>query len=305
MNRGTELTVWEGRTVDEWREAWGAPALLVLDVAGSTNDVARALAEEGAPAGTAVIAERQTAGRGRGGRRWHAPPGTSLLVSVLMRPRADDGMAAVATGAAVPVSAPDAPGVPAPATPAGPAPGAVPLRMGLAVLQAAERVADVRLGLKWPNDVVAPGAGKVAGILCEGSIIDAGGFIVVGIGVNVGQRAEDFPPDVRPTAVSLEQLAGRRISRAALCGAIMEEIRTASARQLAPLGADELSRIARFDVLRGRAVTVDGRPAGTALGVAPDGALLIATPEGTTAPLHSGTLRVLGDETSGPRERYP
>ncbi|HEX6940679.1 MAG TPA: biotin--[acetyl-CoA-carboxylase] ligase [Longimicrobiales bacterium] len=279
MTGGHELAAWEGRPIEAWREAWRAPALTVLDVTGSTNDVARALAEAGAPAGTAVLAERQTAGRGRGGRSWHAPPGSSLLLSVILRPRGGG--------------------------PDGPAPGAIPLRMGMAVIRAAERVADLHLGLKWPNDVVAPGAGKVAGILCEGAVGGAGGFVVVGIGVNVRQREVDFPPEIRSTATSLERLAGREISRAALCGAIMEEIRAAAARHAAPLDPPELDRIARHDVLRGRHVTVDGRPRGTAAGLAPDGALLIETPDGRIAAVYTGTVRLRDGETLGAAERNP
>jgi len=240
---------------------------------------ARALAEGGAPSGTAVLAERQTAGRGRAGRRWHAPHGTALLLSVVLRPP--------------------------PGQPSGSAPGALPLRVGLAVARAAECVAGVVFGLKWPNDVVVDGAGKVAGILCEAVSGADGGFVVVGIGVNVNQRPEEFPPEVRPMATSLYAVTGRKISRAALCGAILEALREAEDRYASPLGAEELRAIADRDVLLGKDVAVDGVPRGTAAGITPEGALLVRDPTGARNPVYSGTVRVLSPGDPGSRERYP
>ena len=116
----------------------------------STNDEVAALARAGAPEGATVVTDWQSAGRGRRGRRWEAPPGSSLLVSVLLRP--------------------------APAH----ANGAL-MAAGLAALEACARAADVDARLKWPNDVVAP-AGKLGGILSE---LHAGA-VVVGLGLNVG-----------------------------------------------------------------------------------------------------------------------
>lgn len=279
IEKGTPLTVWEGRPVEEWRDAWGAPTLVVLDAVGSTNDVARALAEDGAPSGTAVLAEHQTAGRGRAGRRWHAPHGTALLLSVVLRPPAGQA--------------------------AGQAPGAIPLRVGLAVASAAEAVAGISLGLKWPNDVVTPGARKVAGILCEAASGPGGAFVVAGIGVNVNQRPEDFPPDVRTMATSLAAAAGREISRAELCGAILNGLREAGNRYGAPLEPRELRAIADRDLLLGRHVLVDGVPRGTAVGIAPDGALLVRDGAGEVDAVYSGTVRVPDPDDSGHRERYP
>lgn len=279
VTEGAALATWEGRPVEEWREAWGAPRLVVLDAVGSTNDVARALAEAGAPTGTAVVAERQTAGRGRGGRRWHAPHGAAILLSVVLRP--PPGGSAMT------------------------APGAIPLRIGLAVARAAERVTGAGLGLKWPNDVVAPGRGKVAGILCEAVLGAGGGFVVAGIGVNVSQRLEDFPDEVRGTATSLSTVAGRQISRPDVCGAILDALRDAAMRYAEPLDARELEAIADRDVLRGRELSVDGVPRGVAVGIAPEGALRLRGPDGSVSLVHSGTVRVLGSYHSGPREHYP
>ena len=115
---------------------------------GSTNREVAALARQGAPEGVVVVADHQTRGRGRRGRSWESPPGSSLLVSVLLRP-ATPHVAAMATG--------------------------------LAARQACAEVAGAAASLKWPNDVLA-GAGKLGGILAE----VVGDAVVVGLGVNVG-----------------------------------------------------------------------------------------------------------------------
>lgn len=273
------LASWEGRPIEHWRDAWGVPQLVALDVTGSTNDVARALADAGAPAGTTVLAETQTAGRGRGGRRWHATAGAALLLSIVLRPRLAGTPAA--------------------------APGAIPLRIGLAVAAAAERVAGIRPGVKWPNDVVVPGMGKVAGILCEGSVAGDHAHLVAGIGVNVNQSTPDFPPDVRPFATSLRLAAGREVSRAELAGAIIDAVRRAAGRDAAPLAPDELEALRERDALLGAPVSVDGAPLGVALGIAPDGALRVRRPDGRTEAVHTGTVRTIGRENAGRRERHP
>ncbi len=131
------------------------------------------MARAGAPEGTAVVADWQSAGRGRRGRRWDAPPGSSLLVSVLLRPAA--GLAPVALMAA-----------------------------GLAAVEACRVGAGVEAALKWPNDVVVP-EGKLGGILSEAH----GGGVVVGLGLNVDWGDEPLPEGV----VSLAGLAGRRGER--------------------------------------------------------------------------------------------
>jgi BirA family biotin operon repressor/biotin-[acetyl-CoA-carboxylase] ligase len=139
--------------------------------ASSTNDEVAALARAGAPEGAVVIADRQSAGRGRRGRRWDAPAGSSLLVSVLLRPPA--GAAHLALMAA-----------------------------GLAAVEACGTAAGVEASLKWPNDVIVP-EGKLGGILSEAHA----GAVVVGLGLNVDWGDEPLPDG----AVSLAELAGRRV----------------------------------------------------------------------------------------------
>jgi BirA family biotin operon repressor/biotin-[acetyl-CoA-carboxylase] ligase len=132
----------------------------------STNERARALALSGAPHGTLVTAAEQTAGRGRGGRRWSAPAGSALLMSLLLRDL----------------------------------PALLPLAAAVAVCD----VCGPEARVKWPNDVVVPRAdtlAKLAGILIEGRPQES--WAVLGIGLNIAVRIEDLPPDLRGTAATL------------------------------------------------------------------------------------------------------
>lgn len=136
----------------------------------STNDRARELAEAGAPHGTVVTAAEQTAGRGRQGRAWTAPPGKALLYSAILRPLDERHLM-------------------------------LPLAVPIAVCEAAE---ELRRGLacriKWPNDVWV-GERKLAGVLIEARHQD--GWAVIGVGLNIDIRSEEFPPALRETATSL------------------------------------------------------------------------------------------------------
>lgn len=136
-------------------------------VTDSTNERARALAEAGAPHGTIVTADKQTAGRGRQGRTWTAAPGEALLFSAIVR-----GLE--------------------------PRHALLPLMAALAVCEATEAVAPVSCRIKWPNDVWVERR-KLSGILVEAR--PAAGWAVVGIGLNTG--VTEFPDDLRDTATSL------------------------------------------------------------------------------------------------------
>jgi BirA family transcriptional regulator, biotin operon repressor / biotin---[acetyl-CoA-carboxylase] ligase len=251
--------VWEGAPAREWREAWGVPGVELLRSVGSTNDRARELADAGAPHGTVVIAEEQTAGRGRERRPWLAAPGRAILLSVVLRPPA------VAAAA----------------------PGAIPLRVGLAAAEALAAATGLAIRVKWPNDLVV-GDRKLGGILCEGSVSARDIFVVAGIGVNVNQTREELDPALRETATSLRLLLGDRCARAELAAALVAAV--SGAARLEPLHAGELDRLARRDALRGRLVSLNGVPAGTARGIAPDGALLVHGPAGVRE-VRYGTVR--------------
>jgi BirA family biotin operon repressor/biotin-[acetyl-CoA-carboxylase] ligase len=136
----------------------------------STNELAKELAVAGAPGGLVVTADEQTAGRGRRGNEWFAPPGSCLLYSALLRPFAPDGTTLL------------------------------PLAVPVAVCEAAESIAPVRCRVKWPNDVWIDER-KAAGVLVEARPDE--GWAVIGIGLNVAIPQEDFPAELRETATSL------------------------------------------------------------------------------------------------------
>lgn len=137
------------------------------------------LANDGAPEGTIVVAGEQTAGRGRAGRSWNAPAGSSLLCSILLRP---------------PVSAADLP--------------PLPLLAGLAIAEGIEALVDdqraIEIALKWPNDVFLDGL-KLAGVLMQTRVTTEGvAFVNLGVGINVNTRREGLPPG----ATSLAEQTG-------------------------------------------------------------------------------------------------
>jgi BirA family transcriptional regulator, biotin operon repressor / biotin---[acetyl-CoA-carboxylase] ligase len=246
--------LWEGEPASWWQSQWGLP-VEIFDEVSSTNNLARAHAAAGAPAGLLVMAEYQTAGRGRFGRAWQAPPGSSLLMSFLLRPAVVEGSA----------------------------PGTAPLRVGMAMAHAIQRATGVRADIKWPNDLVVAGSGKVAGVLCEAiSTGDDGLVIIAGIGINVSQRPADWPPELRSTATSLQQCAGRALSRPDIMAAAVDAMRPLFVAPLLPLSAAELAAFSRRDALRGRLIAVDQQEdVVTARGIAGDGALLVDGQDGT------------------------
>lgn len=259
---------WENRPVAAWGSDWGiGERLIILERVGSTNTLARRLAEEGAPNGTLIIAEEQTAGRGRAGKPWRAPKGRALLLSIILRPER-------------PLQRNDSP-------------GAIPLRVGLAAAVAIEAAAGLRVQVKWPNDLLVDGR-KLAGILCEGSLTSAArGYLVAGIGINVAQREGDFDPSISQPATSIRIAAGDDCERAVLAHALYRAVVGLAPVLTEPLSDEELVRLTARDPLIGREVTVDGRPAGTAHGIAPDGTLRIIGANGTIDHLRNGTVRMV------------
>jgi BirA family biotin operon repressor/biotin-[acetyl-CoA-carboxylase] ligase len=201
----------------------------------STNERARELASAGAPHGALVTAAEQTAGRGRQGRTWTAPPGRALLLSLVLRVEQ---------------------------------PALVPLAAGVA---AAETVGD-HARIKWPNDVLVEGH-KVAGILVEGRPQE--GWAVLGIGLNVAIRLDDFPPELRDSAGTL----GREPTE---LEPTLHRLLDALERWLE---ADQDTVIAAWrarDALEGRRIEwAEG--AGKAVGIDDAGRLLVGTSSGTVA----------------------
>jgi BirA family biotin operon repressor/biotin-[acetyl-CoA-carboxylase] ligase len=263
---------WEGGGAAELAARWGLPAVHLFARIGSTNDAARALADGGAPHGALVLAEEQTAGRGRSGRAWVSPPGLGVWMSMVARPASL------------------------------PAPGLLPILVGLAAAEALDpfvRPAEVRV--KWPNDLQLAGR-KVAGILCEGTWDGEGpGTVVVGIGLNVLHAPEDFADEVRETATSLRIVSGWAPPRVDVAGAVAGAVMRALSRPPAQLTGALLDALRRRDALEGRTVRITGatESAGTAMGVTPAGALLVRTHEGRLQTVTSGTVRVVEEPEPG------
>ncbi|HEX2194501.1 MAG TPA: biotin--[acetyl-CoA-carboxylase] ligase [Candidatus Limnocylindria bacterium] len=224
---------------------------------GSTNDRAReALAEPGGE-GRAVVADHQSAGRGRRGRQWLSPPGHNLMVSVALRPRIEPARAGL-LGIAAAVATRDA------------CEAAVP-RAGLL--------------LRWPNDVVTGDGLKVAGLLVDTALADDRlADAVVGIGINVNWRRAEMPAEIVERATSLADLAGPELDRVALLATLLDALD----REVVALesGASPVARFAEVSALDGRQVEVqvgEERLEGMAAGVAEDGALLLDVPAGRLA----------------------
>jgi BirA family transcriptional regulator, biotin operon repressor / biotin---[acetyl-CoA-carboxylase] ligase len=186
-----------------------AGPLLAFAAVDSTQTIGRRLAAEGAPEGTVIVADAQRAGRGQRGRTWTAPPGAGLLLSCLLRPPLPPSRWPTLTlvGAA-------------------------------AVVDAVRDLTGIPARLKWPNDVLVEER-KLAGVLAE-SVVSPAPFIVMGLGVNVGQRAEAWPPELQGRAVSLAEL-GHPVPRADLLAALLARIETRYEAYLAGAPADRLA----------------------------------------------------------------
>ncbi len=232
------------------REAGLAWPIRWVAVTTSTNADLRALAEQGAPHGTALVAGAQTAGRGRLGRVWETPAG-SLALSVLLRPL-------------IPVE-----------------------HAGLVALATARVVAEAcgpSYGIKWPNDVLGPGGEKVAGILAEMEVRERRvRWVVVGIGVNL-----DAPPPDVPGAGGLQAIDGVARNPASFAATLVAGLVAMSAR-LARSPAAELDAWRARAVTLGRRVRV-GDKEGRAEDVASDGALLLREDDGTLCRVVSGDV---------------
>jgi BirA family biotin operon repressor/biotin-[acetyl-CoA-carboxylase] ligase len=237
----------------------------------STQEVVRELARGGAEEGTVVIAEAQTAGRGRLGRTWHSPPGTNLYCSVLLRP------------AVAPATVPQ-----------------LALVAGLAVAEAIE-TCGLRPALKWPNDVLLDGR-KVVGILTEMEAeLERVRVVIVGIGVNVNTAADQFPPYLRETATSLAIAAGRPIDRGRFTADLLAALEACYRRFLAGGFPPLRDAWERRSVLTGRRVAVrahDVEVAGEVAGIDDDGALRLVDESGAVRRVVAGevTLRETRDD---------
>ncbi len=171
--------------------------IVALDTTDSTNRIAFTMALEGAGHGSAVIAREQTGGRGRLGKQWQSPAGRGLYCSIIVRPR---------------IAPEDFP--------------LITMTAGLATALAVDEVTGVCFGLKWPNDIYSRGK-KCGGILVESSPLldpDENHFAVVGIGINVDERTDEFGPDIRKKATSLYLECGRPVDKRILFETVHQKL---------------------------------------------------------------------------------
>lgn len=245
---------------------WAGCEIYYFDSIDSTNTKAKELAEEGHPSGTLVVADRQTAGKGRRGRSWESPTGIGIFMTLMLKPEINPNNASMLT-----------------------------LVAAMATTRAIRRVTGVPAMIKWPNDIVMNGK-KVCGILTEMSAqFDYINHIVIGIGINV--HNEDFPEEIAKTASSLYLESGQHIHRASLIEAFLEEFEDVYAEYLKTEDMEGLQK--EYDAMlvnRGRQVRVlDPKEPfeGKAMGITKKGELIVDTWESRKL-VSSGEVSVRG-----------
>jgi BirA family transcriptional regulator, biotin operon repressor / biotin---[acetyl-CoA-carboxylase] ligase len=222
------------------------------------------LARRGAAEGVVLVADHQTAGRGRLGRTWQAPIGASLLFSVLLRPDLPGDRSALPT-----------------------------MALGVAAAEACRALGAAGVCLKWPNDVVVrlsgePSFRKVAGMLSEvlldGDAVDA---LVLGMGLNLNWP-DGFPADLADTACSLNHLVGRSLDREEVLVDLLQRFDSLYASLAVDGGVDLRNRYFQHSATIGSVVEVDtgqSKVTGTAVGLGADGSLIVETGGRQTAVL--------------------
>lgn len=247
--------------------------IIYLERVGSTNDVAKDLASQGGPAGTIVVADEQTAGRGRLGRQWIAPPHSSLLCSILFRPDLWPAQAHRLT-----------------------------MLCSLAAADAIERLAHLSVALKWPNDLVVKSGGaraastawrKLAGVLTETGLMRGNlTFVVVGIGINVNVPRDELL-GLAPNATSILAETGHTVNRSEL----LKELLQGTEARYQRLSSGDNPRgewSARLATLgrQVRVTTTEGTLEGVAEGVDANGALVLRTRSGARRSVVVGDVRL-------------
>jgi BirA family biotin operon repressor/biotin-[acetyl-CoA-carboxylase] ligase len=257
--------------IDDLRRACAAVRfgqdIRYFESVSSTNTVAHQLALEGAAEGTVVIAETQSKGRGRLGRTWESPPYRNLYMSLILRPQ---------------VSVAHAP--------------QVGLIAGLAVAETAREWA-VDATIKWPNDVVVGGR-KAAGVLTE---MEAENgcvrFVVLGVGVNLNSRPEDFPPDLRDKAIAMCSAADAPIDRVGFAARLLSQLEQRYGLFLREGFAAIRPLWEGLSCLTGRHVRIEGggeQCAGVVIGLDADGALRVLRANGEETRVVAGDVSVIG-----------
>ena len=246
-------TKWAGKTVHFARET------------DSTNLWIKRLAKEGAPEGTLALAEFQSAGRGRLGRSWEVPEGTSVMMSILLRPKFEPQYAPTLT-----------------------------LVMGMAVAKAVKKL-GFDVSIKWPNDVVVSHK-KICGILTEMGVRDGKiDYAVIGVGINV--NIKEFPEEMVDKATSLYLESGKEFDRSQIPGLVMEAFekyyeKFAATCDLSGLKEEYESILANYN----QPVRVLAKEPyeGVARGITDGGELLVEKTDGTIVAVSAGEVSVRG-----------
>ena len=243
---------------------FGRGALEVYPSIGSTNVRARELGKAGGEEGSLIVADEQTAGRGRLGRSFHSPPGSGIYFSIILKPE-----------------------------PMLEYPPGVTLAAGLGVAEGVGTVTGQAPDIKWPNDLLM-GDRKICGMITEmESMGDRTSFLILGIGVNVNLREEDIPPEIRAKAGSIRMSTGRAWDREQLLAAILLGVEKRYLQIVSGRWRDVIDEYRRNCVTVGKFVCVrSGRSEveGKAVGVDDLGRLTVETAAGETLALDSGEV---------------
>lgn len=234
----------------------------------STNDRLKAMARQGAPHGTVLVADHQTAGHGRLGRSFQSSAGAGVYLSILLCPNCPPGGLMHLTCAAA-----------------------------VAMCDAVEKAAGFRPGIKWTNDLVF-GKRKLGGILTELGFTSSGhvDYAIVGIGINCCHRKEDFAPEIQDIAASLAMVTGREIDRSRVAAAMMEALWQMDSQLLTRKDA-LLRRYRENCITIGQDISLvrgDEIRHGKALNVDDDGALVVTFSDGSVQAVNSGEVSVRG-----------
>lgn len=245
-----------------------AEQICCFDTLDSTNDCLKTLARQGAPEGTAVLAQLQTGGHGRRGRSFHSPGGMGVYLSLLLRPPcAPQALMHLTCAVAV------------------------------AMADAVESAAGFRPGIKWTNDLVFEKR-KLGGILTELGLNPQGGldYAILGIGINCCQSIRDFPPELESIAGSLSMAAQQPIDRAFVAAAMLQALYRMNTQLLT--GQEEmLAQYRRDCVTLGKDISLlrgDSVRHGHALDVDDAGALVVRYADGSLEHVNSGEVSVRG-----------
>lgn len=257
----------EEEVASRMRTSWAGKKVIFLEHVDSTNTYAKKISEEGAMSGTLVVTEDQYGGRGRRGRTWINPPGSSIAMTLIVRPELAPNHASMMT-----------------------------LVMGIAVARACRQITGIDAKIKWPNDIVADGK-KICGILTEMSADpDRIHYVVIGAGINV--NLENIPDELKTVATSLQILTGKKYHRAELVSKCMEEFE--KCYDIFVKTEDMTFLLEEYNkILINKDETVcvlepKGQYTGTALGIDKNGELLVKKEDGTVVNVYAGEVSVRG-----------